>query len=58
MNSPLQKGNTIGLIAPSSPLMPGDLEPGVNFLERNGFKVKLGNHIMEFLKWLKSVVYG
>ena len=41
---PLRKGDTIGLITPSSPLMPGRLEAGINYFEQKGFKVKLGRH--------------
>lgn len=48
----LKKGDSIGLITPSSPLMPGDLEQGVRFLEQLGFKIKLGNHINEADRFL------
>ena len=41
---PLTKGDTIGLITPSSPLMEGRLEAGVQYFEKKGFKVKLGRH--------------
>ena len=40
----LQKGDTIGIITPSSPLMPGRLESGIPYLEHLGFKVKIGNY--------------
>jgi muramoyltetrapeptide carboxypeptidase len=42
---PLVKGDTIGLYAPSSPMLPGRLEAGVPYLEKLGFKVKLGKNI-------------
>ncbi len=41
---PLTKGDTIGLITPSSPLMQGRLEAGIQYFEKQGFKVKLGRH--------------
>ena len=41
---PLKKGDTIGLITPSSPLMQGRLEAGVQYFENQGFKVKFGRH--------------
>jgi muramoyltetrapeptide carboxypeptidase len=41
----LKKGDTIGLIAPSSPLQPGRIETGTCYLEQKGFKVKLGKHL-------------
>ncbi len=49
---PLQKGDVIGLIAPSSPLNPGDLEKGIHFLEQQGFKIKLGKHINDADRFL------
>lgn len=48
----LQKGDTIGLVSPSSPLMPGDINSGIHFLEQNGFKIKLGNHINDVERFL------
>lgn len=49
---PIQKGNTIGLITPSSPLKPGSLDVGIRFLEENGFKIKLGKHINDSMRFL------
>lgn len=43
--SPLSNGDTIGLVTPSSPMLPGRLEMGVSYLKKKGFKVKLGNHL-------------
>tara|TARA_B100000989_G_C19210930_1_gene331798 strand:+ start:193 stop:402 length:210 start_codon:yes stop_codon:yes gene_type:complete len=40
----LLKGKTIGLITPSSPLFPGRLEASIDFFEKHGCKVKVGNH--------------
>lgn len=50
--APLQKGDSIGLISPSSPLLPGDMKSGVNFLEQSGFKIKQGNHIHDAERFL------
>ena len=41
----LKKGDTVGFIAPSSPLMPGRIESGIHYFESRGFKVKLGKHL-------------
>lgn len=49
---PVKKGDTIGLITPSSPLMPGRLEAGIVYLEQNGFKVKVGRHNRDALRFL------
>lgn len=50
--APLKSGDTIGLVTPSSPLVPDAIEAGVQFLEKNGFKVKLGNHIYDSDRFL------
>jgi muramoyltetrapeptide carboxypeptidase len=42
---PLTKGDTIGLVTPSSPMFPGRLEAGVSYLKKKGFKVQLGLHL-------------
>jgi muramoyltetrapeptide carboxypeptidase len=42
--APLAKGDSVALITPSSPLVPGRLEAGVRFFEQKGFKVILGRH--------------
>ena len=49
---PLKAGDTIGLVTPSSPMMPGRLEAGISYLEEKGFKVKLGNHIHDTNRFL------
>jgi muramoyltetrapeptide carboxypeptidase len=42
----LRRGDVIGLIAPASPPMPADrIEAGVRYLERLGYRVKLGRHV-------------
>ncbi|CEG57196.1 S66 peptidase family protein [Legionella fallonii] len=50
--SPLKIGSTIGLVAPSSPLLPGRLEAGVAYLQDKGFKVKLGAHLHDADRFL------
>ncbi|KTD56003.1 muramoyltetrapeptide carboxypeptidase [Legionella sainthelensi] len=42
---PLKLGDTIGLITPSSPMLPGLLEKGTFYLQQKGFKVKVGQHV-------------
>jgi muramoyltetrapeptide carboxypeptidase len=42
---PLKVGDTIGLVTPSSPMMAGRLELGISYLERNGYKTKVGRHV-------------
>ena len=49
---PLQKGDTIGLVAPSSPLRAGRIESGTRYLERLGFKVKHGVHLEQEERFL------
>lgn len=48
----LQKGDTIGLIAPSSPPQQGRLEAGTQYLMNLGFNVKVGNHLYEADRFL------
>lgn len=43
----LNKGDTIGVIAPSGVVEAKGLEAGVKILEKWGFKVKMGKHIMK-----------
>ena len=45
--SRLRKGDTIGVIAPASPMKPELLESGVRYLEGLGYRVKLGKHIFK-----------
>lgn len=40
----ITKGDTIGLITPSSPLFPGRLEQSIKYFEQQGYKVKTGKH--------------
>ncbi len=48
----LRPGDTIGLIAPSSPLQPGRLEAGTRYLMQKGFKVKAGRHLHDSERFL------
>lgn len=50
--SPLKKGDTIGLVSPSSPMRPERLALGLSFLESKGFKVKLGTHLQDATRFL------
>lgn len=52
MNTKLKPGDTIGLITPSSPMMPGRLDQGIAYLESKGFKVKLGHHLHDAHRFL------
>ncbi|WP_188456655.1 S66 peptidase family protein [Virgibacillus oceani] len=48
----LQKGDTIGVIAPASPPDMNDLKRGICFFEQLGLRVKLGRHIDEVYGYL------
>jgi muramoyltetrapeptide carboxypeptidase len=48
----LQKGDAIGLIAPSSPLRSGRLEIGRRYLQQQGFRVKVGRHLHDAERFL------
>ncbi|MFD0048993.1 LD-carboxypeptidase [Actinomycetes bacterium NPDC127524] len=41
----LQKGDTVGVIAPASPPNPENLKKSLHFLEELGLKVKIGQHV-------------
>lgn len=41
----LRPGETIGVIAPASPMLPERLVAGVDYLRRRGYRVVLGEHI-------------
>lgn len=42
---PVKPGDTIGLVTPSSPMIPGLLEIGVSYLQQKGFQIRLGEHV-------------
>jgi len=49
----LRKGDTIGVVSPSSPVTafcPKRLQRGVEELQKHGFKVKIGKHVSERYK--------
>lgn len=50
--APLKKGDTIGLVTPSSPLILERLKKGTEYLENMGYKVKLGKHIKKADRFL------
>jgi muramoyltetrapeptide carboxypeptidase len=52
MTLDLNNGDIIGLIAPSSPPALGRLESGVAYLEKIGFKVKVGAHVKKSDRFL------
>jgi muramoyltetrapeptide carboxypeptidase len=52
MMSQLQKGDFIGIVAPSSPMFPGRLEQGIKYIEDNGFKTKVGKHVHDANRFL------
>jgi muramoyltetrapeptide carboxypeptidase len=42
----LRKGDTIGIVAPSSPVPREELEQGVALLEARGYRVEVGEHVL------------
>lgn len=50
--APLAKGDTIGLVTPSSPMQKGRLEVGVRYLEQKGFNLKVGQHVHDADRFL------
>jgi len=51
----LKHGDTIGLIAPSSPLQAGRLEAGTRYLTQKGFQVKPGRHLNDSNRFLAGL---
>lgn len=52
MITPLQPGDTLGLISPSSPMQPGRLELGIQYLTSLGFNVTVGEHVHDQQRFL------
>lgn len=50
--SPLQKGDTIGIVSPSSPVEKKALAQGLSYLEEKGFKIQFGKHIYDADRFL------
>lgn len=48
----LQINDTLGLVAPSSPLTVGRLEPGCRYLVKQGFNVKKGSYLKSVNRFL------
>lgn len=52
MINPLQPGDTIGIVSPSSPVRSRALEEGIHYLTQKGFNIKLGKHIYDSSRFL------
>lgn len=50
--NPLQKGDIIGLLSPSSPIREKEMAEGINLLELTGFKIKYARHIFSSERFL------
>ena len=48
----LQSGDSIGIVTPSSPMFPGRLEKGIQFIEKLGLKAKVGQHVHDSDRFL------
>jgi muramoyltetrapeptide carboxypeptidase len=48
----LQPGQTVGVIAPSSPVKQSEISEGLNLLESFPLKVRLGEHLLDRLNYL------
>lgn len=42
----LRPGDTIGIVAPSGPIPPADLEQGIAHLQARGYRVEVGEHVL------------
>lgn len=54
---PLASGDSIGLVTPSSPMMPGRLEAGMAYLEEKGFKTKVGRHVNDASRFIARILW-
>lgn len=43
----LQKGETVGVIAPAGPVTPSEIQPGIKLLESFGYKVIISPHVYQ-----------
>ena len=43
----LKQGDTIGIIAPASPVTTDELEPAINIIKQEGYRVIEGDHIYD-----------
>lgn len=48
----LQPGDYVGIVTPSSPMFPGRLEQGVQFIEKLGLKAKVGERVHDSDRFL------
>lgn len=48
----LLKGDTVGIITPSSPMFEGRLEAGVKFIQDNGYIAKIGQYVNDRERFL------
>jgi len=49
---PLQRGDTIGIVSPSSPVERNALTQGLRYLEEKGFKIQFGKHAYDVDRFL------
>lgn len=45
--NPLKKGDTIGVVSPSSPLRSKSIDKGIHYLQSMGFNIRFGSHFEE-----------
>ena len=48
----LEKGQTVGIVSPASPMNPERLTMGIKYIEKFGYKVKLGSHVRDVYGYL------
>jgi muramoyltetrapeptide carboxypeptidase len=48
----LKKGDTIGIIAPASPVSEEEIEPAIRLIEEEGYRVIKGNHLYDKMGYL------
>lgn len=49
---PLKSGDTIGVMSPSSPFIPGAIDGGIRYLQEKGFKLKFAKHVNDADRFL------
>lgn len=49
---PLERGDTIGIVSPSSPVEKNVLTQGIRYLEEKGFKIQFGKHVYDADRFL------
>ena len=48
----LEKGQTVGIVSPASPMKPDRLSRGIKYIEKCGYKVKLCSHVRDVYGYL------